>query len=70
VWLLKAKHGAMYLRMIAVCECGHGDYEHGCPEQWQMSMKQKENAVWKCHHKGCKCENFSKRLDKRLKLGR
>jgi hypothetical protein len=65
---MEAKHGAMYLRVVAQCTCGHGDCEHGRPEQWMLVVQQKEHDIWPCQHKGCDCENFVKQLDKRLKL--
>lgn len=63
---MKAAHGAMYLRVLAVCKCGHYDCDHGKPEQWMMTVKQKAHDKWACNK--CECENFEKRLDKRLKV--
>jgi len=55
---MKAKqHGAMYLRVLAECECGHHDIDHGKPEQWQLASKQSEN--WSCNE--CECKNFTKK---------
>ncbi len=64
--MMKAKrHGAMYLRVLAECTCGHHDCDHGRPEQWWVTVNQKEHDLWACNK--CDCENFEKKLDKRLK---
>jgi len=58
--IMKAKHGVMYLRVVEVCQCGHADYEHGKPEQWQlMSVKKSQYQQWSCLK--CECEDFKVR---------
>lgn len=61
---MKAKHGAMYLRVVEVCQCGHADYEHGKPEQWQlMSKKKGQYQQWHCGK--CDCEDFKAKVKRK-----